>query len=259
MTGPAPAAITQAALPHAPWTDPALARMPGMRPVAGPWIMVDDAFAAQMAERERLIRDRPGDVIAALPDSGDAVDDLFATVLRDLPDGYRRDGEAATRPDGVAVPLDDPSLATLGRLVQCDLLLLEKRRDEHVLVAGVLCFPANWSLAQKIGRPLRRIHAPVDRYDDALARRVQRLFDRARAGVPMWRANVLPHDDAVLFHPRPEWSPQRAADRPPPFLRSERQTVLRLPRTGAILFAVHTTVVAWSALTPQQRATCPLG
>ena len=195
----------QSRLPVAPWADPALARMPGMRPVAGPWIVVDDAHAAQMAERERLIRDRADAVIAALPGSGAAVSDLFDTVLRDLPDGYRRGEGTVTRPDGVAVTLDGPPLAALGRLVQADLLTLEKRGGEHVLVAGVLCFPANWTLAQKIGRPLRRIHAPVAAYDAALAARVQRLFDRARTGVPMWRANVLPHADATLFHPRPEW------------------------------------------------------
>jgi hypothetical protein len=54
---------------------------------------------------------------------------------------------------------------------------MERRGDEHVLTAAVLCFPASWHLADKIGRPLTTIHVPVKVYDETLARRVQRLFD----------------------------------------------------------------------------------
>ena len=37
------------------------------------------------------------------------------------------------------------------------------------------------------------------------------------------------------------------------FLRAERQTFLRLPRTGAVLFAIHTYVVPLSALSQAER------
>ena len=58
-------------------------------------------------------------------------------------------------------------------------LLLEKPDGaaEHVLTGAILCFPSNWTLAQKFGMRLARIHLPVERYDEAVARRVQRLFD----------------------------------------------------------------------------------
>ena len=42
--------ILQEKLPFTPWSDPALARMPGMRPVEGDWLIVDEAYAAQMAQ-----------------------------------------------------------------------------------------------------------------------------------------------------------------------------------------------------------------
>ncbi len=60
------------------------------------------------------------------------------------------------RPDGQAVAIDpaDPFL-TLSQLVQEDLCLHHKRGEEHVLTAALLCFPAAWTLAEKIGRPLR--------------------------------------------------------------------------------------------------------
>jgi hypothetical protein len=37
-------------------------------------------------------------------------------------------------------------------------------------------------------------------------------------------------------------------------VRSERQTLVRLPQTGAVLFAIHTYVVALDSLTPAERA-----
>ncbi|MEM7488264.1 MAG: heme-dependent oxidative N-demethylase subunit alpha family protein, partial [Pseudomonadota bacterium] len=74
-------------------------------------------------------------------------------------------------------------------------------------------------------------------------------------GRPMWRANALPHAKAVLHRPDPY--PERAG--PPRYLRSERQTVLKMPGTGAVLFAVHTWIVPFGALRPDQRAGCPVG
>ena len=251
-------AVLQSRLPYTPWADPALSRMPGMRPVEGPWIVVDDAYEGQMAARARLMNERRDDVLIALPGAEAPAAELAETVLSDLPEGFRRADGAVRRPDGVTVQETGEPLDFLGRLVQEDLLLLQKHGDEHVLIAGLLCFPANWTLREKIGHPLTRIHRPVAEYDDALARRVQRLFDHARAGQPMWRANVLAHSTAELFHARPEADPREDVALPPPFLRSERQTVLRLPRTGAVLFAVHTTIVPIEALTPAQRRGCPV-
>ena len=248
-------AVTQSALPHVPWQDPALSRMPGMRPVDGPWIVVDDAYAGQMALRARLWRERRAAVEAVTPGAEAALAELKAEVLGALPDGFRREGGDVVRPDGVRVGTDGAPFAVLNRLLQEDLLVLEKRGGAHVLIAGLLCFPAHWTLAEKIGRGLLRIHAPVPAYDEDLAMRVERLFDRVRPGRPMWRANVLPHETAELHRPRPEYAPRARVAR---FLRSERQTVLRLPRTGAVLFAVHTYVVPVEAITPEQRVGCPV-
>jgi hypothetical protein len=161
-------------------------------------------------------------------------------------------------PDGRRVETDGPCFAVLNELLQEDLLLLDRRGDEHVLIAGLLCFPAHWRLEDKIGRPLTRIHLPIPSYDADLAARVQRLFDRVPPGRAMWRANVLPHHEAVLHRPRSEHTPRtpRSEAR---FLRSERQTVLRLPRTGVVLFAIHTWIVPLERLTPEQRTGCPVG
>jgi hypothetical protein len=249
--------ILQKSLPFAPWMDPRTSRLPGVLPLEDDeWLRVDEAFAAQMAERDRLIAERPDDVHALLPQGRAAAAELYARVLARLAaqPGYARADGSVTRPDGVAVPLDPARpLLTLGRLVQEDLCLMEAQGDEHVLTGAILCFPASWTLSQKIGRPLSAIHIPVPSYDEGITRRVQRMFDAIRPEQPLWRGNSLLYDDPALFQPRLEGQRRpRPVDRT--YLRSERQCFLRLPETRAVVFTIHTYVLRRSDLPPDAEA-----
>lgn len=220
--------------------------LPGAAPVQGPWLHVDEAYAGQMALRCQLLSDRRLDVLAELPGSGPAVEELREMVFAELPAlGFTRRGQGWLCPDGRIVP-DGTGLETLGRLCQADFCVLQKPdgADEHVMTAAVLCFPASWRLGEKIGHPLRAIHAPVAEYDDALARRVQRLFDGVQPGRALWRFNRLWYQDAALFQPRSETEPRPVGSGRAPYLRSERQVVMRLPKTQAAVFVIHTYVVA---------------
>ena len=249
--------ILQTTLPFAPWMDPRTNRLPGVLPLEGDdWLRVDEAFAAQMAERDRLLAEIPDQVHALLPQGVPAAQELYGRVLARLATepGYGVGPDAVLRPDGVTVPLDPSQpLLTLGRLVQEDLCLLEAVGDEHVLTGANLCFPASWTLAQKIGRPLSAIHIPVPSYDDGITRRVQRMFDAIRPEQPLWRGNSLLYDDPTLFQPRLE-----GVHRPRPvektYLRSERQCLLRLPETRAVVFTIHTYVLLRSNLPPEAEA-----
>ncbi|WP_241427540.1 heme-dependent oxidative N-demethylase family protein [Fertoeibacter niger] len=237
--------------------DPRTARLPGILPVEGDdWLRVDDAFAGQMAERDRLIAERPQLVHGLLPEARPAAAELFAAVLARLATtpGYVVAPDAVTRPDGVTVPLDhDAPLLTLGRLVQEDLCLMQATGAEHVLTGAMLCFPASWTLAEKLGRPMTGIHVPVAHYDDNIARRVQRLFDAIRPEQMLWRANALVYDEHALHQPRLEG--QR---RPRPvqrlYLRSERQCLMRLPVSRAVVFSIHTYLVRMEDVSPEARA-----
>lgn len=249
-------AVFQSRLPFLPWMDPRTARLPGVLPVEGEdWLRVDDAFAGQMALRDRLIAERPGQVHGLLPEGRAAAEELYHKVLGRLraTPGYRVGAADVRRPDGVAVVLDPGApLLTLGRLVQEDLCLLDQAGAEHRLTGAVLCFPASWTLSQKLGRALVSIHEPVPPYDAGLARRVQRLFDAIRPDQALWRMNFLTYDDPTLFQPRLEG--QR---RPRPqghfHVRCERQCLLRLPQTRAVVFAIHTYVVKADTLTEAER------
>ncbi len=137
-------------------------------------------------------------------------------------------------------------MGTLARLVQEDLCLMQRRGDEHVLAGAALCFPASWTLTEKLGRPMVSIHLPVEEYDATLARRVQRLLDGVRDGAPLWRSNALWYDDPALYQPRAENAPRPETPVAASFgyLRSERQCLVRLPQSNAVAFSIHTYVLA---------------
>ena len=220
---------------------------PGMVPVApGDWLQVDAAYSAQLKEKARLIRSDRNKVIACLPEAEDAVGEALAVVLAELamrPD-FQMLGRGIKRPDGKIVEIDarDP-LVALSMLIQEDICILQKKGDEHILAAALLCFPASWTLAQKLGRPMVGIHKPVTAYTEDLARRVQRLLDGVQPGRPVWRANLLHYNDPALFQPRLEGDEKDGVSVGEGYLRSERQTLLRLPGTGSVVFSIHTTLV----------------
>ncbi|PWR22415.1 DUF3445 domain-containing protein [Zavarzinia compransoris] len=224
----------------------------------GDWIQIDGHYAAEMAEKQRLLTDRHEAVFGALPGSEAMGAEVLALLVGHLP---RRYGERFTvegddeamieRETGRRVALRDLGLHPLdraGRLVQEDLCLMASAAEgePYRLVAASLCFPSRWALADKLGRPLSAIHGPVPAYEDKLAGAMDRFFALLKADRPVWRTNWSIHDDPALFQPsahgnRPLDPPLSAGDAGGRmFLRSERQTLRRLPVTGAILFTIRT-------------------
>lgn len=224
------------------------------------WLMVDAVYAPQMAERARLLAERPAEVLGLCPEAQDAACELLNEVQRDLPaHGFCLHGESVRCPDGRKVQMDTARpLWTLGHLLQADFCLLQKPEghDEHVLTGAVLCFPSSWTLREKLGKPLMRIHRPVASYDAQMGTRVQRMFDMIRPEQPLWRANLLDYTNPALFQPRREDAP-KVRHRNSPYLRSERQCLLKLPISGAVVFSIHTAVIHRDSLTPEQVAALP--
>lgn len=246
--------ILQTVVPRtAPWRDRYGTRLPGLSALAlENWLLRDEVFAEQMALRDSLIASRRTDVIAALPQAEDAAVECLELVLSALDPGYTLDGNQVVRPDGVTVRLnhEDP-LGTIGRLVQCDMCLMQVTPDGYALTAAVLCFPASWTLSEKIGKPLPAIHLPVNEYDGQMAKRVERVFQAIQVDRLLTRANLLLYESPDLFAPRIE------ADKRPilgnRYVRTERQSFRRLPRTNAVVFGIHTTVMDIEILPADER------
>ena len=223
-------------------------KLPGTRPISpDEWIICDDAFSQQMALRDELIKTRRDKVLAVSDQAYEAAVELSKMALefsiKSL--GYQKRNDEVIRPDEVSLKIDlsDP-MEFLGRLVQNDFCILQKVGEEHVLTAASLCFPASWSLEEKFLKPLIDIHTPVKEYNEEIAKRVQRLFDGLQVSRPVWRFNALYYEDPHLFQPRSINQPRK---KPAPnqvnYFRSERQTLIKLPETRAIVFGIHTFVI----------------
>ena len=217
------------------------------------WIEPDGNLASELAEKDRLLSERHHEVVQARPGSRAAQQEtlelLIDHMVRHHPSLLVRDGGAVVLPEtGRRYALDDwrrTPVDLAGRLVQEDFLLLAGGEAGYTLEAASLCFPSRWRLAEKMGRPLARIHDPVPGYPDRLARPVDRFFTHLSVRRPVWRVNWSVSDDPALFQTerraRPGAAPVSRADAGERlYLRCERQTLSRLPKTGWALFTVKT-------------------
>jgi hypothetical protein len=201
------------------------------------WFVVDERFATELALKETLLAERHDEVFLARPESLPAAEETLELVV---------DWRRQHRPDGLADALERTDalhpLDGAGRLVQEDLcLMLPGPDDTSVLGAGSVCFPSHWRLGDKLGLPAAAIHAPVPHYDQELRDRVDRFLARLRPGKGVQRRNLSVHDHNDLFAPEPHESPASFDDDPAAvWLRSERQTLRRLPRSDAVLFTIKT-------------------
>ena len=181
---------------------------------------------------------------------------MLAYVVQELKKNksYCFNNNKVIRPDGKEIRLDgqDP-LIVAARLVQEDLLLLQKENLEHVLRAGVLCFPASWTLSEKKNKSLTRIHGPVDEYTPDIAVRIEKMFSNLKPDLPIWRANYLLYDDHELFQPRLEKDEKgNSRKKLSKYLRVEKQTLKKLPINGSVLFSIHTFVIPYNSLNSHQ-------
>jgi hypothetical protein len=247
--------VTEAsAAPYLPFDGGRFRLMMGLMalPLAA-WFEVDAHLGADLAAKRALLEARHGEVFAALPEAHAAAAELLALMAEHLPrhhpDMFGRDGDhLRNSATGERWNLHDPALHPLdlaGQLVQEDFCLLAAEGDApYRLVGASLCSPARWRLADKIGRPLASVHAPVPGYAASLERPVDRFFARLAAERPVWRLNWGIADDPAPFQPeaRPMARIAAAEAGARLHLRVERQTLRRLPETGAVVFTIRTHV-----------------
>ncbi|EKE72807.1 MULTISPECIES: DUF3445 domain-containing protein [Roseobacteraceae] len=249
--------ILQTKLSFAPWVDPRTRRLPGVVPFElETWLEVDTAYGAQMALRDHLIATQPDEVMGLDESARPAAEELYDMVLGLLPGlGFAASQDAVTRPDGVTVPLNRGApIKTLARLMQNDFCLMQPDPSgasrQSVLTGGALCFPSGWRLSEKFMKPMLRIHQPIAAYTPELAARVQRLLDGVQPGRGLMRGTAS-RSDAPLSDPRSEGD-LRHGSHQSRYIRVERQSLVRLPNTRAVVFTIHTQVVLPEALTPDQ-------
>lgn len=233
---------------HTPWDGSHPLFRIGLSPLGeADWIEVDFRLGDYLAEKDRLLAARRDDVFRAGAGTADAQAETLELLLDHLParypEIYRRAGDRMNIAGSPPVPLADPAtppLETAARLVQEDLVVMMPSPQGWILAAGCVCFPSSWSLPEKIGRPLHRVHGPVPGFGTGTrnAAMIDRIFYNLQPETPVRRFNWSIYPDAELFHGDRAEERLSPADAEPQ-LRIEHQTLRRLPRTGAILFTIR--------------------
>ena len=232
--------ILNSRLPIKAWLDPKTSRLPGVQPVAiQDWLQRSDTFEAQTAHRRDLIARKRETVFQTTPEA-----EAACIELRDIIHAEAEQDDWTT---------SDHPLLEAAVNIQEDLCILQKQGDTHDLTAAVMCFPSSWDVRQKIRRSIANIHNPVPEFS-AVSNIVERMLSAIRIEQPLGRANFLIYTDPELHQPRGEGISKPIDPLAPRYIRVERQTFRRLPKTLAVVFAIHTYIVPESALSPQEHA-----
>ncbi|MBN9220260.1 MAG: DUF3445 domain-containing protein [Mesorhizobium sp.] len=233
----------------------------GLKPLdPAAWMEVDHHLAPYLAEKRRLYSEIPERVFVEEDGTRGAqrevLDLLVAYLPEKFPDTYRRTDagiglvDVANHP---ALPsaLTEAPLVEASLLVQEDLILMRRDDSGWRLAAGSLCFPSSWSLTEKFGKPLQRIHEPVPGFGPGTrpAELISRMFDGLQ-GQAVERYNWSIQADDALYHPLSNVERiDRATNRPSrfpdgdvkahAFIRVERQTLRKLQSSRDILFTIR--------------------
>lgn len=218
------------------------------------WIEIDAHYPRDLNLKRELLAQRHGEVFAALPGSAEPSREALELLARHLTERFpgwfeRRDGVLENKLTGECWNLTGDAhhpLDLAALWVQEDLCLMQARGSEYVLTAASVAFPSRWALKEKLGLPMQAIHAPVAHYKEQLGETADRFMERLSADKPVWRLNWNVHDSGEPFQPRgpggvapdPRITPENAGQKL--FFRVERQTLRRLPDSGAIVFTIRT-------------------
>ncbi|EGE01541.1 hypothetical protein TEQG_00587 [Trichophyton equinum CBS 127.97] len=148
------------------------------------------------------------------------------------------------------------ALETLGKTVDEDMLVLlpmessgnEREKPsslKYALQAYVTCFPSGFNTREKLGKQLNGVHEPVPGYREKIEKSMDRYFEKLEVGKFVKRVNWSITTGAGLFYAFGDKQGMKQLrleqlDMDDTFLRCERQTLYRLPKSGAIVFSIHT-------------------
>jgi hypothetical protein len=223
---------------HAPWEEAADFRI-GLAPIA-PDAWLEGGEADPAARKDPLFATARELVWAETEGSRPAQSEVLELVHDQL--------GAAPAPDGL------PPLYAAARRLPDDLCLMEKRDGQWRLTALSLSAGSFFTARDAIGKSLRELHVPVTGFGDRFLTRVERIFEGLRPELILERRNWTLLNSPVLHTPDPAPIRARIGEIAPAeagaqlTLRVERQTLRRLPQTGAALFTIRVWVAQLEAL-----------
>ncbi|MDF1681843.1 heme-dependent oxidative N-demethylase subunit alpha family protein [Ponticaulis sp.] len=220
--------------PHLPFLDGPAVMAPKLRPIdEGAWLFPDTEAEAWLEDKRRLMVSQRDQVCAQAGDwATDAAEEAAALVLNTQ----------------LSAPLENEDVTPIERAastVSDDLCVMVPRDGQFVLGAASLCAPTFWSLKENIGKPLSGLHSLLPQGGTELSSRINRIFAGLQSGSVLERFNWTVQLGGERFTPSSvpmkralaELNEKDAAS--DLFMRVERQTIRKLPETGAVLFSIR--------------------
>lgn len=224
---------------------------------------MDKTYRSRIQQRRNLLTTQHAEVTANNPKATPAVMELYTWLTRTyLPTRYPP--LFTTTPNGLlnkatseTLPSTPTSathaLEVLASHIDTDFLFLlpsDNAEDgaKYRLEAFATCFPSGFRTRSKLGLLLSDIHNPVPHYAEKLERSMDKFFAGLPAGKIVRRWNWAISTTGDWFCVAGNHATSRELEEKGPeevdlsttFLRCERQTLHRLPQSGALVFAFKT-------------------
>lgn len=246
---------------HRPYREAGAAFQIGLRPMdPAAWLETGPDHADFMAAKRARLTGLPPLFFAALPESLPAQAELRDTALAYL---LARHADVFCRAGGVIYDRIDgsrhdlaaqPPLAMLGDLLEEDFILIQRVAGSDLIVAACNAYTSSGRIVGSVGRHMSYAHGPVPGLNRQLGARIDRVLANVQIGSPVVRFNWFLTPIAARLFPEGSHDANVAAAAAVAaalnadaaccgdllWLRSERQTFLRLPQTGALAFGIHT-------------------
>jgi hypothetical protein len=230
---------------------------------------IDEHYATEMEERRRILAEDYSRRYLTLPHMRDAQWDFLEMGLTHLAADYPEhftltiDGNEwhwENRLLGITQDFifgDDGSLPQeplewAGRQMQGDFCLLDQREGDLYLDAGLVTFPADWSLTFDLGMTFEEWHGPVPiAHDKGVFTRAKKFLMNLQTDQPWqrfnWTFTIGPRLDTApeIYHlwgrDKPTVTAENAGEKV--YLRVEVQVLARLPRSHGVLFSIRTYLI----------------
>ncbi len=225
----------------------------GVRPLApASWLLIDDRLSEYRERKSDLFESSFSEVYATT----EGMLDSELEVLDSVRSWLREHAPAALL--GFEETESRSALAQACLMINDDLAIMRHSATGWILASACICFPSLWTLRDKIGRVLADVHAPVPEFNvgSRHARIIEQMFDKLREGEPIVRYNYSIHDHNELH--LPDSRDSRTIELTNVlqdfyFVRTERQTLSRMPISGDIVFTIDTSHRSASDLSIEEK------
>ncbi|KEQ97101.1 hypothetical protein AUEXF2481DRAFT_63866 [Aureobasidium subglaciale EXF-2481] len=217
------------------------------------WLELDSTYSTRIQQRQSLYATHGSEILQSLPGSEIACKELMEMCLQFLCSRYPTHFTI----DSKALLFHNNILNTITNLREMDPLevLLNNVPEDFAIVlrnpetgyynfrAGVICSSLGWSVASKIGKDLKDIHAPIPDYKEKMEFSMDsRFFAKMPTDKPIQRGSWgLEVGEPLFMPPNDPHAALRNTQNPDHTisdmnLRVDWQTLRRLPLSGGVVF-----------------------